>query len=252
MDFSVFLPEEANRTSVPVVYWLSGLTCTDQNFVTKAGAQAQAAKLGMAIVCPDTSPRGHDVADDPDGDWDFGLGAGFYLDATEAPYSEHYSMYEYVVNELFDLVGKELPIDNGRASIAGHSMGGHGALTIALKNPAQFRSVSAFAPISAPMQCPWGEKAFSRYLGNDRETWKKYDASELITKSPQLPMLIDQGDADNFLSAQLKPEVFLAAADQAGYELEYRLQPGYDHSFFFIATFIADHLRFHHQQLMLT
>lgn len=249
MAFSVFLPEKATVSKVPVVYWLSGLTCTDQNFVTKAGAQAEASRLGIAIVCPDTSPRGENVADDPDGAWDFGLGAGFYLDATETPFKQHYCMHEYVVNELFELVGQYLPVDNSRASIAGHSMGGHGALTIALKHPGQFQSVSAFAPIAAPMQCPWGQKAFTHYLGSDRESWKNYDASELVSRATQMPMLIDQGDADDFLAEQLRPEVFLAAAKAANYELEYRLQPGYDHSFFFIATFIGEHLRFHHRYL---
>lgn len=250
MHFSVYLPPAAATASVPVVYWLSGLTCTDQNFVTKAGAQAEAARLGIAIVCPDTSPRGEAVADDPEGGWDFGLGAGFYLNATEPPYKQHYSMHDYVVHELFDLVGHELPIDNARASIAGHSMGGHGALTIALKHSHQFKSVSAFAPIAAPMQCPWGEKAFTLYLGEDRESWRSYDASELIASAEHLPMLIDQGDADDFLTEQLKPEILLAAAEAAGYEIDYRLQAGYDHSFFFIASFIGDHLRFHHRHLM--
>ena len=253
MHFSVFLPPQADTQDVPVLYWLSGLTCTDQNFVTKAGAQAEAARLGMAVVCPDTSPRGDGVADDPEGSWDFGLGAGFYLNASEAPYSQHYFMYDYIVKELFELVGGNLSIDNNRAAIAGHSMGGHGALTIALKHPEQYRSVSAFAPISAPMQCPWGEKAFSHYLGADQNAWRQYDASQLVQgATTHLPMLIDQGDADNFLVEQLKPEIFLDAAKRTGYPLEYRLQPGYDHSFFFIATFITEHLRFHHQYLVKT
>ena len=250
MQFSVYLPPAAETGSVPVVYWLSGLTCTDQNFVTKAGAQRIASELGLAIVCPDTSPRGDGVADDPDGSWDFGLGAGFYLNATQAPYAQHYQMYDYVVKELFELVGHELPVDNNRASISGHSMGGHGALTIALKNPKQYRSVSAFAPIAAPTQCAWGEKAFSHYLGGDRETWEQYDASLLLKHaSHKLPMLIDQGSSDEFLEEQLKPQVFLEFADLASYPLEYHEQAGYDHSFFFIATFIEDHMRFHHQSL---
>ncbi|MFT4797792.1 MAG: S-formylglutathione hydrolase [Sulfitobacter sp.] len=246
MYFSVYLPPQAVTGPVPVLYWLSGLTCTDQNFVTKAGAQAEAAKLGIAIVCPDTSPRGENIADDPNGDWDFGLGAGFYLDATESPYSEHYRMQDYVVSELFELVGEHLPVDNSRASISGHSMGGHGALTIALKHPDQYRSVSAFAPIAAPIQCPWGVKAFSSYLGEDRSAWQAYDASVLIASATKpLPMLIDQGDADVFLVDQLKPEVLLKAAETSGYPIQYRQQIGYDHSFFFIASFIAEHLRFH-------
>lgn len=253
MQFSVFLPPTVAASSpqvkVPVLYWLSGLTCTDQNFVTKAGAQAVAAELGMAIVCPDTSPRGESVPDDPDGSWDFGLGAGFYLNATEAPYARHYQMYDYVVKELFELIGDELPIDNSRASIAGHSMGGHGALTIGLKNPQQYCSVSAFAPIAAPTQCPWGQKAFERYLGADIKNWQQYDASLLLKNAEKLPMLIDQGDADEFLEEQLKPQVFLEMANIAGYPLEYREQAGYDHSFFFIATFIGDHLRFHSRYL---
>jgi len=246
MHFSVYLPPQAEAGPVPVLYWLSGLTCTDQNFVTKAGAQAEAAKLGIAIVCPDTSPRGENVADDPDGSWDFGLGAGFYLDATQAPYAKHYRMQEYVVSELFELVGKHLPVDNSRASISGHSMGGHGALTIAMKHSDQYRSVSAFAPIAAPTQCPWGIKAFSGYLGEDRSAWQANDASVLIASvTKQLPMLIDQGDADVFLVDQLKPEELLASAERVGYPIRYRRQVGYDHSFFFIASFIAEHLRFH-------
>ena len=250
MHFSVYLPPQAATGPGPVLYWLSGLTCTDQNFVTKAGAQAEAAKLGIAIVCPDTSPRGETVADDGDGSWDFGLGAGFYLDATEAPYAEHYRMQEYVVAELFELIGEHLPVDNSRAAISGHSMGGHGALTIALKHPNQYRSVSAFAPIAAPTQCPWGHKAFTGYLGENRSSWQAYDASVLIAgATKQLPMLIDQGDADVFLVDQLKPEVLLAAAERAGYPIVYRQQAGYDHSFFFIASFIAEHLRFHAKHL---
>lgn len=251
MQFSVFLPPDAANQDdgVPVLYWLSGLTCTDQNFVTKAGAQAIAAELGMAIVCPDTSPRGEGVSDDPDRAYDFGLGAGFYVNATEAPYAQHYQMYDYIVKELFALVGSELPVNNGRASLAGHSMGGHGALTIALKNPQQYRSVSAFAPIAAPTQCPWGEKAFSRYLGSDLSAWQDYDASLLLKNAERIPMLIDQGLADEFLEEQLKPQVFLEMADLAGYPVQYREQPGYDHSFFFIATFIEEHLRFHFDYL---
>ena len=251
MHFSVYLPPQAAAGPVPVLYWLSGLTCTDQNFVTKAGAQAEAARLGIAIVCPDTSPRGENVADDPEGSWDFGLGAGFYLDATEAPYAEHYRMQEYVVSELFELVGEHLPVDNHRASISGHSMGGHGALTIALKNTHQYRSVSAFAPIAAPIHCPWGVKAFTSFLGENRSGWQAYDASLLIASATtRLPILIDQGDADVFLVDQLKPDLLLAAAETAGYPIQYRRQAGYDHSFFFIASFIAEHFRFHAAHLL--
>lgn len=250
MQFSVYLPPAAEAGKVPVLYWLSGLTCTDQNFVTKAGAQRIAAELGLAIVCPDTSPRGDDVPNDPDGGWDFGLGAGFYVNATQAPFDKHYRMYDYVVKELFELVGEELPIDNSRASIAGHSMGGHGALTIALKNPQQYHSVSAFAPIAAPTQCAWGEKAFSHYLGDDRASWEQYDASLLLRHAERkMPMLVDQGASDEFLDEQLKPQLFLEFANLASYPVEYQEHEGYDHSFFFIATFIEDHLRFHSQVL---
>lgn len=252
MQFSVYLPPVATpENKVPVLYWLSGLTCTDQNFVTKAGAQRVAAELGMAIVCPDTSPRGDAVPDDPDGAWDFGHGAGFYVNATTAPYDRHYQMYDYVVKELFSLVGEALPVDNSRAAISGHSMGGHGALTIALKNSQQFHSVSAFAPIAAPTQCPWGEKAFTRYLGEDVAAWQAYDASLLLKQARHMPMLIDQGSMDEFLDEQLKPKVFLEMADLAGYPVEFREQAGYDHSFYFIASFIEDHLRFHHKHLSL-
>jgi S-formylglutathione hydrolase len=250
MQFSVYLPPAAENQDVPVLYWLSGLTCTDQNFVTKAGAQRVAAELGMAIVCPDTSPRGEGVPDDPEGGWDFGLGAGFYLNATQAPYQTNYQMYDYIVSELFELVGSELPINNKLASISGHSMGGHGALTIALKNDQQYHSVSAFAPIAAPTQCGWGEKAFTNYLGSNRDAWQQYDASLLLKHAEKkLPMLIDQGLEDDFLTEQLKPLIFLEFADLASYPMEYREQAGYDHSFFFIASFIEDHLRFHSRVL---
>lgn len=250
MQFSVYLPPESREQSVPVLIWLSGLTCTDQNFVTKAGAQMMASELGVAIVCPDTSPRGETVADDPNGEWDFGLGAGFYLNATEAPFAEHYQMQSYVVDELFDLLSSNPALDMSRVSIAGHSMGGHGALTLGLKNPTKFRSVSAFAPIAAPMQCPWGQKAFKHYLGADESNWVKYDASQLVRQADSvLPIRIDQGSADNFLEEQLKPEVFLEAARDASYPIQYQLHEGYDHSFFFIASFIGDHLEFHAKHL---
>ncbi|MDP1520289.1 S-formylglutathione hydrolase [Porticoccus litoralis] len=250
MTFSIYLPPQAEQGVVPVLYWLSGLTCTDENFVTKAGAQRYAAEHGIAIVAPDTSPRGEGVPDDPEGNYDFGLGAGFYVNATQAPWSNHYRMYDYVVEELPALINEHFPVDGDKMAISGHSMGGHGALTIALKNPGRYRSVSAFAPICSPMHCPWGEKALANYLGSNRETWSDYDSSELMRSAQrQLPMLIDQGDADNFLQEQLKPELLQQAAKEAGYPLQLRMQPGYDHSYFFIASLIGDHLRFHAQYL---
>lgn len=246
MVFSIFLPPQAEQGKVPVLYWLSGLTCTDENFVTKAGAQRYAAEHGIAIVAPDTSPRGEDVPDDPDGAYDFGLGAGFYVDATREPWKHHYRMYSYIVDELPALINGEFPVDSSRCAISGHSMGGHGALTIALKNPGRFRSVSAFSPISSPLNCPWGEKALGNYLGDNRDYWAQYDTTVLLGKAKErLPMLVDQGDADNFLQEQLKPELLLEASRAADYPLELRMQPGYDHSYFFIASFIGDHIAFH-------
>jgi len=213
MTFSIFLPSQAESNKVPVLYWLSGLTCTDQNFVTKAGAQQYAAKYGIAIVCPDTSPRGEHVPDDPEGSWDFGLGAGFYVNATQQPWSEHYQMYDYVVNELPQLIADEFPIDTNRTAISGHSMGGHGALTIALKNTEKYQSVSAFSPIVSPLNCPWGEKAFAHYLGDDQAVWAEYDTCSLLARaSSKLPMLVDQGSADSFLEDQLKTELLVTAA----------------------------------------
>ena len=250
MTFSIFLPPAAEQGNVPVVYWYSGLTCTDQNFVTKAGAQKYASEHGIAVVCPDTSPRGDGVADDPDGSYDFGLGAGFYVNATEAPWSEHYHMFDYVACELPALVSSEFNVDDSRVSLAGHSMGGHGALTIALNNPARYRSVSAFAPIVAPSQVPWGEKALAGYLGDDRSTWAAHDTVELVkVATDHLPVLVDQGDADSFLEEQLKTELLVAAAEQSNYEMTIRMQPGYDHSYFFIASFIEQHLAFHAEHL---
>jgi S-formylglutathione hydrolase len=232
-----------------VLYWLSGLTCTDENFMQKAGAQRIAAELGIIIVAPDTSPRGTQVPGDPDGAWDFGLGAGFYLNATQAPYAQHYRMYDYVVSELPALVEAHFPASDVR-SISGHSMGGHGALVCALRNPGRYRSVSAFSPIANPMKCPWGEKAFTRYLGTDQSEWREWDASVLIEKATErLPLLIDQGESDDFLEGQLKPEALKRAADAAGHPLNLRLQPGYDHSYYFIATFIEEHLHHHAQAL---
>ncbi len=252
MRFAIFLPPQAsNDNPVPVLYWLSGLTCSDENFMQKAGAQRLAAELGIAIVAPDTSPRGEGVADDPQGAYDLGLGAGFYLNATQPPWAAHYRMEDYVLQELPALIEALFPVSDKRA-ISGHSMGGHGALTLALKNPQRFTSVSAFSPISNPSRCPWGIKAFSAYLGNDREQWLAYDSSELMRNSPQgehLPALVDQGLADDFLSSQLLPETLEDAAKASGYPLTLRRHEGYDHSYYFISSFIDDHLRFHAQYL---
>lgn len=251
MTASIYLPPQAASGPVPVLYWLSGLTCTDENFVTKAGAQRYAADHGIAIVTPDTSPRGEGVPGDPEGAWDFGLSAGFYLSATEAPWSDHYHMDQYVVDELPPLVNAHFPVLPDRQSLSGHSMGGHGALTLALKHPARYRSVSAFAPICAPMQCPWGEKALGRYLGPDRDTWKPYDACELIRQTDTIPfpLLVDQGSTDPFLVTQLKPELLQAACAERGHTLDLRWREGYDHSYFYIASFIGEHIAFHAQAL---
>ncbi|GLS84123.1 S-formylglutathione hydrolase [Paraferrimonas haliotis] len=248
MRFAIFLPQKATSSDkVPVLYWLSGLTCSDENFMQKAGAFAVANELGIAIVAPDTSPRGEGVADD-DG-YDLGQGAGFYLNATQAPWQAHYQMYDYVVNELPQLIEANFPVSSVK-SIAGHSMGGHGALTIAINNQNQYRSVSAFSPIANPSNCPWGVKAFSHYLGDDKALWAKYDAAELLASAPMaLPMLVDQGDADSFLEEQLKPKALVEAAQVHGAKLQLRMQPGYDHSYYFISTFIGEHLRFHHRYL---
>ncbi|ACO80014.1 S-formylglutathione hydrolase [Azotobacter vinelandii CA] len=246
MAFAVYLPPQAERGGrLPVLYWLSGLTCTDENFMQKAGAHRLAAELGLVLVAPDTSPRGAGVPGDPDGAWDFGHGAGFYLNATQEPWARHYRMHDYVVHELPALIEASFPVSD-RRGISGHSMGGHGALVCALRNPGRYRSLSAFAPIANPINCPWGEKAFSRYLGADRETWKGWDACELLAGARErLPILVDQGDADGFLADQLKPEALRVAASAAGHPLTLRLQPGYDHSYYFIASFIDDHLRHH-------
>ncbi|MFC0709258.1 S-formylglutathione hydrolase [Azorhizophilus paspali] len=246
MAFAVYLPPQAERGSrLPVLYWLSGLTCTDENFMQKAGAHRLAAELGLVLVAPDTSPRGAGVPGDPDGAWDFGHGAGFYLNATQEPWARHYRMHDYVVHELPALIETSFPVSD-RRGISGHSMGGHGALVCALRNPGRYRSLSAFAPIANPIDCPWGEKAFSHYLGADRETWKGWDACELLAGARErLPILVDQGDADGFLADQLKPEALRVAASAVGHPLTLRLQPGYDHSYYFIASFIDDHLRHH-------
>jgi S-formylglutathione hydrolase len=243
MNFAVYLPAQAAARSLPVLYWLSGLTCSEQNFIGKAGAQRYAAEHGIVLVVPDTSPRGDAVAD-AEG-YDLGKGAGFYLNATQSPWSAHYRMYDYVASELPALIEANFPVTGARA-ISGHSMGGHGALVVALKNPGRYRSVSAFSPIVAPSQVPWGQKAFSAYLGDDRSAWKAWDASALIATAEQrLPLLIDQGDADEFLAEQLKPELLRQACEQAGHPLRLRMQPGYDHSYYFIASFIGDHIAHH-------
>jgi S-formylglutathione hydrolase len=246
MTFSIYLPPQIESgEKLPVLYWLSGLSCTDENFMQKAGAHRIAAELGMVIIAPDTSPRGDDVPGDPDGGWDFGHGAGFYLNATQAPWAQHYRMHDYVVHELPTLIEASFPVSDQRG-ISGHSMGGHGALVCALRNPGRYQSLSAFAPICNPMIVPWGEKAFSRYLGEDRAQWREWDASQLIaTAAEKLPILIDQGDRDQFLTVQLKPEVLQVAALAAGHPLDLRMQHGYDHSYYFIASFIEDHLRHH-------
>lgn len=251
MQFSVYLPAEAEQGPVPAVYFLSGLTCTDENFSTKAGAQRVAAELGLALVIPDTSPRGEDVPDDENGAYDFGHGAGFYVNATQAPWSKHYNMYDYVVEELPALVEKELPISDKRA-ISGHSMGGHGALVIGLRNSERYSSISAFSPITNPTQCPWGEKAFSNYLGDDKTQWAAYDAVELLKQQGQsLPIRVDQGLADGFLEEQLKPEALQSAIKEVAGDGEVHLHEGYDHSYYFIATFIEAQLRFHAKHLAL-
>lgn len=248
MTLSVFTPPGAGP--FPVLIWLSGLTCTEDNFTTKAGAYAAAAEHGVIVVAPDTSPRGDGVADDPA--YDLGQGAGFYVDATQAPWAKHFRMESYVIEELIGLVDAEFPTTRTR-SISGHSMGGHGALTLALRHPNLFRSVSAFAPIASPSRCAWGEKAFTAYLGDDRSEWTRYDAALLIAdggaRGVYDDILIDQGDADPFLVEQLKPELLVEAGRAAGQTVTVRMQPGYDHSYFFMASFIADHVAFHAKRL---
>jgi S-formylglutathione hydrolase len=244
MQFAIYLPPQAsNGNKIPVLYWLSGLTCTDENFMQKSGALRIAAELGIAIVAPDTSPRGAEVADDEG--YDLGQGAGFYVNATQAPWNRHYQMYDYVVQELPKLIESTFPVSAKRA-IAGHSMGGHGALTIAMLNPQRYSSVSAFSPISNPMNCPWGQRIFSAYLGKDKTNWRNYDASELMQQATQfVPAKVDQGASDEFMIEQLKPEMLSAAAQVSGYPLDLTLHDGYDHSYYFISSFIEEHLRFH-------
>jgi S-formylglutathione hydrolase len=248
MQFSVFVPAQAANGPVPALTYLAGLTCTEETFMIKAGAQRVAAELGIMLVAPDTSPRGELVPDDSDGAYDFGLGAGFYLNATESPWSKHYHMYDYITKELAAVLSKNFPLDVRRQGILGHSMGGHGALTIGLKNPDIYRSISAFAPICSPINCPWGQKALSNYLGPDESAWAEYDATELA-KSLQFPpassILIDQGMADQFLEQELHPHLFEAACDAKDIDVVLRRHEGYDHGYYFIATFMEDHLRHH-------
>ena len=249
MRFAVYLPPAAERGPVPVLWFLAGLTCTEETATIKAGAQAHASRLGIALVMPDTSPRGASIEGE-DEDWDFGTGAGFYVNATQAPWSAHYRMHAWVTGELRALVASRFPVRDEATGVLGHSMGGHGALTIALKDPDAWRSVSAFAPICAPSQCPWGEKAFSGYLGDDRDAWAEYDATALVRSGATCsPILVDQGEDDQFLEAQLHPHLLEEACMQSGQPLELRRHPGYDHSYFFIQTFIADHLEHHAQGL---
>jgi S-formylglutathione hydrolase len=247
MTVGVYFPPQAAQGPCPVLYWLSGLTCNEQNFITKAGAQRYAAEHGIILVAPDSSPRGDDVADDDA--YDLGQGAGFYVNATREPWAKHYSMYDYIVEELPAWVEADPAASDARA-ISGHSMGGHGALVIALRNPGRYRSVSAFSPIVAPSRVPWGEKAFTAYLGEDRAAWKQWDTIELVQSArEQLPLLVDQGDADEFLAGQLKPELLRAACEAAGHPLELRMQPGYDHSYYFISSFIGEHIAHHARAL---
>lgn len=248
MELSVFVPPGAGP--FPVVFYLSGLTCTADNFTSKAGAQRVASELGLIVVAPDTSPRGANVPGEDDA-WDFGTGAGFYVDATEAPWSARYRMWSYVKDELPALIDARFPTCGpSKRSVFGHSMGGHGALVLGLRDPGAYRSVSALAPIVAPSQVPWGQKAFTGYLGSDRAAWARYDATELVRASQHpSPILIDQGDADAFLERELKPELFAAACAASGQALELRMQPGYDHSYFFVASFVEDHLRHHARYL---
>ncbi|MEG3660946.1 S-formylglutathione hydrolase [Celeribacter halophilus] len=246
MEFSVFVPDHAEGEKLPVVFYLSGLTCTQANVTEKGEFRAACAELGLIFVAPDTSPRGEGVPDDPDGAYDFGLGAGFYVNATEAPFTQHYRMRDYIEKELPALIGAQFPADMERISIMGHSMGGHGALTIALRNPDRYKAVSAFAPIVSPLNCPWGEKALTGYIGADKSAWRQYDACALIEDGARVPdILVDQGSADNFLEGQLKPEFLTQVCEKSGQPLTLRMQEGYDHSYYFISTFMRDHLEWH-------
>ena len=248
MTFSVFVPDHAPDTKLPVLWFLSGLTCTHANVTEKGEYRAACAQAGIIFVAPDTSPRGDDVPDDAA--YDFGKGAGFYVDATEAPWAGHFQMRSYIEQELPAVIAAEFPADLARQGISGHSMGGHGALTIALRDPDRFRSVSAFAPIVSPMNCPWGDKALGGYLGQDRDAWRHYDACALIEDGARLPaLLVDQGEADNFLHEQLKPGLLVMACRKAGIPATIRMQPGYDHSYYFISSFMADHVAWHAERL---
>ncbi len=249
MQFSVFVPSQAENGKVPVLWFLSGLTCTEETFMIKSGAQKFAAELGLMLISPDTSPRGDGVPDDPDGAYDFGIAAGFYLNASEAPWSTHFHMYDYVTKELPEIVFSEFSCDVDRQGIFGHSMGGHGALTLGLRNPDTYSSISAFAPICSPMNCPWGQKAFGYYLGSDQSAWPEYDATEIVAKlgdsRPQHKILIDQGLDDQFLEQELHPHLFEAACAAHSVELELRRHEGYDHGYYFISTFMEYHLKHH-------
>ncbi|MDH3549730.1 MAG: S-formylglutathione hydrolase [Gammaproteobacteria bacterium] len=253
MRFSVFVPPQALQGKVPVLTFLSGLTCTEENFMVKSGAQRVAAMLGMMLVSPDTSPRGEGVPDDPDDDYDFGLGAGFYLNATQEPWSANYQMYDYITKELPPVIFDHFPGDPERHGLTGHSMGGHGALTIGLRNPDMFRSLSAFAPICTTLHSPWGQKALAYYLGDDKSTWQDHDACEVARRSGSVTkydrILVDQGADDPFLAEQLKPELLEAACKESGLPLELHIHKGYDHGYYFISTFIEEHLRFHAERL---
>ena len=245
MNFAVYLPPPVETRACPVIYWLSGLTCTEQNFITKAGAQQYAAQHGIILVAPDTSPRGCNLPGEDDS-WDFGSGAGFYVNATQIPWAKHYRMYDYVLNELPEAIAANFPILDTQQGIMGHSMGGYGALMLALRNPGRFRSVSAFSPIVAPSQVPWGQKAFRNYLGDNPDDWLIYDPTHLVKQAPErLPILIDQGQADSFLTEQLQPEKFAELCRTVNHPISLRLQPGYDHSYYFVASFMEDHIAHH-------
>ena len=249
MRFSVFLPPQAERGPVPVLYWLSGLTCSEENFMIKAGAQRYAAEHGIMLVAPDTSPRDTGIPGENES-WDFGSGAGFYVDATHEPWSKNYRMYSYVVDELPALINRTWSINPDRVAVSGHSMGGHGALVVGLRNPDTYRSISAFAPICAPMSCPWGVKAFSGYLGNDREAWSAYDACHLLTQADKVPPIyVDQGAEDGFLNEQLKPESLSAVCQERGVKASINIRAGYDHSYYFVSSFIGEHITWHAKHL---
>ena len=250
MTFSVFVPDHEDGETLPIVWYLSGLTCTHANVTEKGEFRAACAKHKIIFIAPDTSPRGEGVPDDADAAYDFGLGAGFYVNATQAPFDQHYKMRDYIEKELPELVAANFPADLNRQGIMGHSMGGHGALTIGLRNPDKYKAVSAFSPIVSPLNCPWGEKALTSYIGEDRDAWREYDACALIQDGARLPdMLIDQGEADNFLQNQLKPELLQTVCDKVGQKLTLRMQAGYDHSYYFISSFMEDHLRWHAERL---